>query len=179
MITVGSVKREVACQDFPFLSKKYKGRRKAIKTFTHLAPDFVFWIYPDGQLFDAKDAHRKNTPKGFRLILDDEPDYCGFLRGRLASNHGLPLLVVYCRENALSDNATQMQQFITGISQLPVPLCQNTLVISDNGDMYGTVSDIAERSQARWVILLRVEPLQPTRMNRQYTAALFQITFVN
>ena len=81
MITVGSIERETASEVFPFLSKRFKGRRKAIKEFTHLSPDFVFWIYPDGTLFDAKDAHRKNTPKGIHHILDDEPDYCGFYEG--------------------------------------------------------------------------------------------------
>ncbi|GAB2197374.1 hypothetical protein [Sessilibacter sp. MAH4] len=145
MITVGSIEREAASEVFHFLSKRFKGRRKAIKEFTHHSPDFVFWIYPDGTLFDAKDAHRKNTPKGFHHILDDEPDYCGFLRGRLASNFGPQLLVVYCREAALSENSQQINQFIKGLSQLPVPLEDSALVISDNGDIYGTVKDVHGR----------------------------------
>ncbi|MCO7223517.1 hypothetical protein [Pleionea sp. CnH1-48] len=93
MITKGSVTREKAASQFEFLAEKYRGRRKAIKEFTHTAPDFVFWIYPDGELFDAKDAHKKNVPKGYRHILEDEPDYGGFLRGRVASNCGLNSLL--------------------------------------------------------------------------------------
>jgi hypothetical protein len=145
MITVGAISRDKASEEFPFLSEKYKGRRKAIKNFTHLAPEYVFWIYPDGKLFDAKEAHRKNTPKGFSHILSDEPDYCGFLRGRLASNFGPQLIVVYCRENLLSDNTKQIEQFLIGVGQLPVPVSEATLVISDNGDIYGSIKDIRTR----------------------------------
>lgn len=147
MISIGSIERSKATAEFPFLAKKYKGRRKAIKEFTHLSPDYVFWIYPDGELFDAKDAHRKNTPKGFAHILDDEPDYCGFLRGRIASNYGPKLVVVYCREEALAHDKAKIAQFLSGISKLPIPVPENTLVISDNGDIYGTISDIRDRCE--------------------------------
>jgi hypothetical protein len=44
---------------------KAPGQTYAIKTFTHRAPEFVFWIFPEGKLFDAKDAHRKNLLKGW------------------------------------------------------------------------------------------------------------------
>lgn len=145
MIIAGSISREEAAREFPFLAKKYRGRRKAIKEFTHLAPDFVFWIYPDGRLFDARDAYRKHQPKGYKHILNDEPDYCGFLRGRVASNYGTQIIVVYCRQEALSSNKTKMQQFLKGISRLPIPLQKDVLVISDNADIYGTVEDVEYR----------------------------------
>ena len=82
MVTVGSVTREAAAERFPFLAHKYPGRRAAIKAFTHRDPDFVFWIHPDGSLHNARDSHLRNTPRGYEWILDDEPDYGGFLRGR-------------------------------------------------------------------------------------------------
>lgn len=84
MITAGSVPRDLAAERFAFLAQRFRGRRNAIKEFTHAAPEFVFWIFPDGTLFDAKDAHRTNVPRGYQHILQDEPDYGGFLRGRLA-----------------------------------------------------------------------------------------------
>lgn len=145
MITLGSISRTQAAEEFPFLAVRFPGRRKAIKAFTHLAPDYVFWIYPDGRLFDAKDAHIKNLPKGHEHIVHDEPDYGGFLRGRVASNWGEQLIAVYCRSNALAEDVDTMAQFITGISQLPIPLSSNALVISDNGDIYGTITDIEQR----------------------------------
>jgi len=145
MITVGSISRSVASEKFPFLAKKFSGRRNTIKDFTHLAPDFVFWIYPDGELFDAKDAHRRNVPKGHEHILRDEPDYGGFLRGRVASNFGDQLIVIYCRPEALATDRRKMEQFLNGISQLPVPHAADALVISDNADIYGLVSDIESR----------------------------------
>lgn len=145
MITVGSLKREDVSEEFPFLAAKYRGRRKAIKEFTHLAPDFVFWIYPDGILFDAKDAHKKNLLRGYEHILTDEPDYCGFLRGRVASNYGPQVVVVYCRPEALESDVEKISQFVEGMSQLPIPIANDALVFSDNGDIYGTLNDIKRR----------------------------------
>lgn len=145
MITVGSITRDAAAAKFPFLGGRFSGRRKAIKDFTHFAPDFVFWIYPDGELYDAKDAHRSNVPRGYEHILKDEPDYGGFLRGRVASNFGDQLIVIYCRPEALASDRLKMGQFLDGISQLPVPHAADALVISDNADIYGLVSDIESR----------------------------------
>jgi len=145
MITTGSISRQQAAAKFPFLSEHFPGRRTAIKDFTHLAPDFVFWIYPNGALFDAKDAHRKNVPPGFHHILKDEPDYGGFLRGRLASNCGEQLIVVYCREDTLAIDRSKISQFLDGISQIPVPISPHTLVVSDNADIYGTLADLDAR----------------------------------
>jgi hypothetical protein len=145
MITVGSISRSEAMDRFDFLAEKVRGRRAAINEFTHTAPDFVFWIYPDGRLFDAKDAHSRNYPKGHAHIVKDKPDYGGFLRGRVATRLGNQLIVVYCREEALYNSAGQMAQFLKGITRLPVPLDPDALVVSDNADIYGTLADIEER----------------------------------
>ncbi|WP_194909913.1 hypothetical protein [Catenulispora rubra] len=147
MITIGSVARGLAAERFEFLAEQYRGRRNAIKTFTHAAPEFVFWIFPGGALFDAKNAHRKNVPRGYEHILDDEPDYGGFLRGRLLvrSVDGFQLVVVYCRAEALTTDGHPLRQLLNGLRRLPVPLDQDALVISDNGDIYGTVEDLVAR----------------------------------
>lgn len=147
MITVGSVSREVAAARFPFLATNVSGRRNRIKEFTHRNPDFVFWIYPDGRLHDAKRSHRDNVPRGYEAILNDEPDYGGFLRGRIASLGGEQLVVVYCRSEALALPGERLTQFLQGLSHLPVPLDEQALVISDNADIYGTVADLYLRAQ--------------------------------
>lgn len=147
MITVGSLSREEVAQHFPFLAQKFSGRRRAIKEFTHRDPDFVFWIYPDGRLFDARDAHIKNVPRGYEHILEDEPDYGGFLRGRIASWFEQQLIVIYCREEALAVPGEKLTQFLKGLAQVPVLVAEEAVVISDNGDLYGTVADLQERSQ--------------------------------
>lgn len=144
MITLGSVSREAAAEWFLFLAERYPGRRSAIKEFTHRDPDFVFWIYPDGRLFDARRSHRRNVPRGFEHILGDEPDYCGFLRGRIASAGDRQLIVVYCRPEALSFDGPALDQFLEGVAQVPVPVSTDALVVSDNGDVYGTLTDLAE-----------------------------------
>jgi hypothetical protein len=145
MLTIGSISRDAATARFPFLAEKFPGRRRAIKEFTHRDPDFVFWIYPDGRLHDARDSHRDNLPRGHEHIADDEPDYDGFLRGRVASLGGDQLIVVYCRAEALAKAGAKVDQFLLGIGRLPVPLQDTALVISDNGDIYGTLADLRER----------------------------------
>jgi hypothetical protein len=145
MITVGSLTREKAAERFPFLATHYSGRRNAIRDLTHRDPEFVFWIYPDGRLHDAKRSHRDNVPKGYEHILQDEPDYGGFLRGRVVRLDGQQLIVVYCRSEALAQAGAVVDQFIRGLEQMPVPIDDEALVISDNADLYGTVSDLWER----------------------------------
>ncbi len=141
--TQGSITREQATEWFPFLAPRFKGRRRAIKTFTHTAPDFVFWIYPDGTLFNAREAHRQNIPPGHEHILDDEPHYGGFLRGRVATSvYGQQLVVVYCVPETLSQSLDEIGQLLDGLSQLPVPLSSEALVISDNADIFGTIEDL-------------------------------------
>lgn len=146
--TVGSVTREQAARWFPFLAARFRGRRKAIKAFTHTDPDFVFWIYPNGELFDARDAHRKNYPRGYAHILDDEPHYGGFLRGRVATNvYMQQLIVIYCVPEALTQNVAQIRQLLDGLSHIPVPLDPLALVISDNADIFGTFDDVKARER--------------------------------
>ncbi|VTS08092.1 hypothetical protein [Tuwongella immobilis] len=147
MVTVGSVTREAAAARFPFLAAKVSGRRGQIKEFTHRDPDYVFWVHPDGRLHDAKRSHRDNVPRGHEGIEDDEPDYGGFLRGRIASLGSDQLVVVYCRPEALAVAGDKLRQFLRGLAQLPVPLDDRALVVSDNADLYGTVADLYRRAQ--------------------------------
>jgi len=145
MITVGSITREIATARFPFLAAHYSGRRNAIRDLTHRDPEFVFWIYPDGRLHDARRSHRDNVPKGHEHILRHEPDYCGFLRGRVVRLDGCQLIVVYCRPEALAQPGLPVEQFVRGVEKMPVPIDDTALVISDNADIYGTVADIWRR----------------------------------
>lgn len=149
MLTLGSVSREEAASRFPFLAHQLSGRRKQLKDFTHLDPDYVFWIYPDGRLYDAKRSHRENVPRGYEGILRDEPDYGGFLRGRVASRGAHQIVVVYCRPDALAVAGVKLTQLMIGIEQLPIPLAEDALVVSDNGDIFGTVTDLSDRRFGR------------------------------
>lgn len=146
MITVGSVSRDEIAAEFPFLGSEYRGRRRAIKELTHLQPDFVFWIFPDGRLHDARDSHARNVPRGFEHIVHDEPDYDGFLRGRVVSSRGMQLVVVYCRPEALAEAGPKVVQLLGGLAQIPIPLRDDAIVISDNADIYGTIDDLKARS---------------------------------
>ena len=145
MLTIGSISREDAARKFDFLAAKYRGRRAAIRDFTHRDPEFVFWIHPDGHLQSALGSHLKHPPRGFEHILDDEPDYGGFLRGRVASSLDDQLIVIYCREEALAKAGEQLAQFLKGMQQLPIWVKDEALVISDNADIYGTLEDLRIR----------------------------------
>ena len=145
MITVGSISRGEAMKRFDFLACRFPARRAAIRQFTHRNPDYVFWISPDGRLHNARDSHLQNPPRGFEHILGDSPDYCGWLRGRVASHLEDQLIVVYCREEALAEEELQIEQFRRGLEQMPVRISDEALVISDNGDLYGTVADLFTR----------------------------------
>src|SRR5262249_21167818 len=142
MITIGSVSREEASAVFEFLAPEVRGRRAAIRAFTHADPEFVFWVYPDGTLLDAGRGHKANPPPGFEWILRDEPDYGGFLRGRVARRFDDQLIVVYCRPELLAENREAIDQLLDGLAQMPIPIEENALVVSDNGDIYGTVTDL-------------------------------------
>jgi hypothetical protein len=145
MITVGSIPRNLAAQWFDFLADEYRGRRTAIRRLTHGFPEFVFWIYPDGRLHDARQSHKANPPPGYEHILKDEPDYGGFLRGRVVRHLGRQLIVVYCRAEALESANKAVSQLLDGLDQMPVPIENEALVVSDNADIYGTVADLWER----------------------------------
>jgi hypothetical protein len=142
MITLGSVSRSTAAEWFDFLSEDFRGRRTAIRELTHGFPDFVFWIYPDGRLHDAKQSHRSNPPPGFEHIVKDEPDYGGFLRGRVVRHLDHQLIVVYCRPEALATSTPSLIQLLVGLDQMPLPIEDGALVVSDNADIYGTVRDL-------------------------------------
>jgi hypothetical protein len=146
MITVGSVSREDAASRFPFLAPRARGRRTSLRAFTHRDPEFVFWIAPDGALHDAKRSHRENPPRGFEHIVDDEPDYGGFLRGRIARNGDDQLVVVYCRSEALAASGPAVRQLLDGLAAVPIPIDEDALVVSDNADIYGTYADLQRRA---------------------------------
>lgn len=145
VLTVGSVSREKASLVFPFLHKDFRARRAAIRDFTHRYPEFVFWIAPDGRLYNAQDSHLKHPPKGFAHIIHDEPLYGGFFRGRVARQTGPQLVVVYCNETDLDSDVERLTQFLTGLSKIPIPVSEETLVISDNADIFGTIRDLRGR----------------------------------
>ena len=55
------------------------------------------------------------VPRGHEAIVDDEPDYGGFLRGRVASLGEDQLVVVYCRPEALAAPGEKLAQLLQGL----------------------------------------------------------------
>jgi hypothetical protein len=45
----------------------------------------------------------------------------------------------------LVNGGAQIEQFVLGMEQMPIPIDDEALVISDNADVYGTVADLWKR----------------------------------
>ena len=54
-----------------------------------------------------------------------------------------------CRPEALAAPGAKLTQFLQGLAWVPVLVAPDALVISDNGDLYGTLADLEERAQSR------------------------------
>jgi hypothetical protein len=61
---------------------------------------------------------------------------------------GQQLIAVYCRSDALATATPSLRQLLQGLDQVPMPIDDSALVVSDNGDIYGTVADLWERTYA-------------------------------
>ena len=55
--------------------------------------------------------------------------------------------MVYCRPELLASNEDAVRQLLTGLSQMPIPIDDDALVVSDNADIYGTVRDLWGRGE--------------------------------
>ncbi len=66
----------------------------AIRTITHSQPLLVFWVTPEGEVLDARDAHHDNPPHGDRSVLAHRT-HKGHLRGRAAFIGNRLYIVIY------------------------------------------------------------------------------------
>ncbi|MFT3771637.1 MAG: hypothetical protein QM820_40000 [Minicystis sp.] len=57
----------------------------------------------------------------------------------------MQLIVVYCRPESLATRGPKLSQFLAAMRDVPVPLAEDALVISDNADIYGTLIDLEDR----------------------------------
>jgi hypothetical protein len=64
------------------------------------------------------------------------------VRRRLPTGRGVLPRRGACRTGPLLES-----QLLTGLQQIPMPVDQDALVISDNADIYGTVDDLRSRSR--------------------------------
>ncbi len=67
---------------------------KAIKAITHKEPLLVFWVNPEGNVIDAKNAHFDNPPNNDKSVLSHKT-HKGHLRGRAAKIGNIIYVVIY------------------------------------------------------------------------------------
>ena len=65
----------------------------------------------------------------------------------MVTSRGVQLIVVYCRPEALAEPGGRLTQFVRGVRQIPVPVSDDAIVISDNADLYGTLLDLEDRDR--------------------------------
>ena len=61
----------------------------------HMAPLMIFWVAPDGRVFEAEGSHHKSPPNGDRGIFC--PGHKGHWRGRAAQISNAIYVVDYCK----------------------------------------------------------------------------------
>lgn len=66
----------------------------AIRAITHSQPLLVFWVMPEGEVLDAREAHHDNPPHGDRSVLAHRT-HKGHLRGRAAFIGDHLYIVIY------------------------------------------------------------------------------------
>lgn len=145
-ITVGSLTRKEAAERYPFLANEYTRLQtwRAIQALSSDVANRIFRICPDGTLYTGLDlisfqraVSKKIDPKEF--------DDCIVLQA-ISLVHG-QLFIVYFQVDALARKSPELEQVVIGLTKLPIYVSENSLVVSDQGDIYGIVADLFERAQ--------------------------------
>lgn len=146
MITVGSVSREDAARWFPFLSPSAPGRRTAMRDFTHRDPEFVFLDLSRRAALRRETQPSREPAEGLRAHHRRRTGLRWLPSRSRRTTRRPPLIVVYCRSEALAEHGPAVAHLLAGLSRIPSPIDDDALVVSDNADIYGTVADLAARS---------------------------------
>jgi hypothetical protein len=89
---------------------KPEKRYLAIREITHSKPLLVFWVTPNGEILDAKDAHHDNPPKGDRSVLSNTNNL-GHLRGRAAYFGNIIYIFIYGKNLPKSKKDTSLSKY--------------------------------------------------------------------
>lgn len=143
-ITVGSIKRKDATIKFPFLSDKLTRieTKRATQNLSSNDYNCFFKIKPDGNIHTILDI--KNCSEIYKskenINLND------FLFVQIIEMVHEQLIVVFYRVDEIAFPSLKGKQLIEGIKKVGLSIHKDTLVISDEGDIYGNLIDIANRN---------------------------------
>lgn len=149
--TTGTVTREEAAKRFHFLGNTCRkdSIMEAIKQLVKSNKSFHVWIEQNGSAEENSETdsieesiHLSSTQSGERKTKDSDYIYVQII-------HALhdQLIVVYFQSELLGFPGSQTLRFVKGMQSIKSPYDYSALVISDQGDLYGTMEDVVQRAK--------------------------------
>lgn len=149
--TTGTVSREEAAKRFHFLDNTCgkDSIMEAIKQLVKSNKTFHVWIGQDSSTEENSETDSieesiqlSSTQGGERKTKDSDYIYVQII-------HALhdQLIVVYFQGELLGFPGSQTLRFVKGMQSIKSPYDYSALVISDQGDLYGTMEEVVQRAK--------------------------------
>jgi hypothetical protein len=144
-VTVGSVNREAAGLRYPFLAENHRraATQLAIQSLATTEPNYFFSIHLDGSVHSLLNLNELRAHSAGTTADSDD-----LLLQVLGMTQGQLIITFLLDEDALAQPGPRLNQFVTGVQNISFPLDQSAFVISDEGDLYGTLGDVIDRQQS-------------------------------
>lgn len=145
-LTVGSVSRDEAEIAFPFLGLKVtrEKTRRIVQTLASRGESTYFRIDELGKLAGTSKADDLDELAKLPSIPSSSRD--DVLHVQYTPNVHRDLLIVFGLHEELAGSNHIVKQLLAGISAMEPLVSDSALVISDEGDIFGTVADIRNRA---------------------------------
>jgi hypothetical protein len=144
-VTVGSVLRAAAALKYPLLSEDWdrSQTRRAIQKLSSDEPNYFFAISVDGTIRSLLNLNELDDD----AIEQSAGEEGVLLLQVLSMMQGQLIIAFIDDENALVRPGARLTQFVKGMRSISLPLDPSALVISDGGDLYGTLADVLSRHE--------------------------------
>jgi hypothetical protein len=149
-VTAGSVTREEAARRFHFLVKDCgkNSVKEAIQQLVKTNKTFHVWIGSDGSAEECSetDAIEETIQLSINRDGKEKAKNTEYIYVQIIYALHDQLIVVYFQGELLGFRGSQTVRFVKGMQTIKAPYSDLALVISDEGDLYGTMEDIFERA---------------------------------
>jgi hypothetical protein len=144
-ITVGSISREAAAMRYPFLAETCRrtATQAAIQSLATTEPNYFFSIRVDGTIQSLLNLNELQAHTVGRTAESDDL----LLLQVLGMTQGQLMITFLLDADALAQPGPRLGQFVAGVQNISIPLDHAAFVISDEGDLYGTLSDVIGRHE--------------------------------
>lgn len=144
-ITVGSLTRAEVSAKYRFLADEYKPgtTQRAIQQLSTSDPNYFFRIRSDGTIHSLLNLNELNPAVAHAHGEAIDFDTFMFLQV-INMIHG-QLIIAYSELEGLAFPSPRLTQFVKAVQQISIPLAETAIVLSDQGDLYGTLADVKAR----------------------------------